>query len=222
MLERLGLRARSEFASRYNIAPGTKIPAVRKAPKTGSCELAELRWGLVPAWTKGEASGAGLVNARAESLAGKPSFREAFRERRCLLPASGFYEWKAAKRAPQPWLFRRRDERPFFLAGLWESWCSPDGSSVETCAVITTGPNALMQPVHHRMPAMLPVEAGSLWLNPSTKESDLLAMLSSPFPADEMTACAVSTRVNSVAHDDEACLRPADTTAADDQQLFAL
>jgi len=222
MVERLSLRARSEFASRYNIAPGTKIPAVRKAPKMGSRELAELRWGLVPPWTKAEAVGTGLVNARAESLAVKPSFREAFRERRCLIPASGFYEWKVDGRTRQPWLFRRRDEQPFFLAGLWESWSGSDSSVLETCAVITTVPNTLMMPIHQRMPVMLAVDAGSAWLDPSAKEHDLLAMLAHPFPTAGMTACAVSTRVNSVAHDDAECLKPANTDVVDDQQLFAL
>jgi len=163
-----------------------------------------------------------LVNARAESLAAKPSFREAFRERRCLIPASGFYEWKVAGRARQPWLFRRRDEQPFFLAGLWESWSGSDGSVLETCAVVTTVPNTLMMPIHPRMPVMLAVDAGSAWLDPATKEHDLLALLADPYPAAGMTAVALSPRVNSVAHDDAACLSPADTAAADDQQLFAL
>jgi putative SOS response-associated peptidase YedK len=218
MLEQLGVCEVSTLASRYNITPGTKIPAVRTKPKAGGHELAPLRWGLVPSWAKGYASGAGLINARAESLEGKPSFREAFDLRRCLIPASGFYEWKSVGRARQPWLFQLCGEQPFFLAGLWESWLAPDGGRLETCAVITTEPNQLMQPIHHRMPAILPVGVGEQWLDPSTKPTGLRALLTT-FPAVEMQARSVSTRVNSVANDDERCLAAA---ASDDQLAWDL
>jgi len=225
MLEQLGVRGVSEQASRYNITPGTKIPALRRRPKAGGSEETEPampRWGLVPAWMKEEAPGAGLVNARAESLEVKPSFREAFRSRRCLIPASGFYEWKIAGRARLPWLFQLPDAEPFFLAGLWDNWRAPDGGEFETCAVITTEPNRLMQPIHHRMPAILPLEAGQAWLDPEARPEELRRWLM-PFPAEQMQARAVSLRVNSVANDDAACLRPVDTAVADSgQQTFAL
>jgi putative SOS response-associated peptidase YedK len=206
MLERLGVRGLSEHTSRYNIAPGTKIPVVRRKTKAISSELAALRWGLVPAWTKDDNPGAGLVNARAEGLAEKPSFRDAFRARRCLIPASGFYEWKVVGRKRQPWLFQRRDEQPFFLAGLWEVWTAPNGVLLETCAVITTEPNELMQPIHYRMPALLPVDAAELWLDPAGQAESLGAEFLQPFPADQLMARPVSARVNSVANDDEGCL----------------
>jgi putative SOS response-associated peptidase YedK len=210
MLARLGVRELAEQASRYNIAPGSEIPVVRASSGTGLCELALSRWGLVPAWTKADATGVGLVNARAESLAEKPSFRDAFRARRCLVPASGYYEWKIAGKARQPWLFQLRGERPFFLAGLWESWTGPEGTAHETCAVITTKSNELMQPIHHRMPAILPVDAAELWLAPTRQPEELAANLLRVFPAEAMIARPVSTRVNSVTHDDEGCLAPAE------------
>jgi len=210
MLEQLGVRGLSELASRYNIAPGTKIPAVRVNPKAGERELTTLRWGLVPAWTKGEDPGAGLVNARAETLVDKPSFRDAFRARRCLIPASGFFEWKIVGKKRQPWLFQLRDEQPFFLAGLWETWIGPDGAAHETCAVITTEPNRLMQPIHHRMPAILPAELGARWLDPAVRPEWLVVDFLQTFPIEPMIARPVSVRVNSVAHDDEGCIAVAD------------
>lgn len=213
MLERLGVRGMSELATRYNVAPGTKIPTVRQKPQAETgCEFAVLRWGLVPAWSKEEAPGTGLVNARAESLDAKPSFREAFRARRCLIPASGFYEWKVAGGARLPWLFQLADEEPFFLAGLWESWMSPDGGPLETCAVITTEPNRLMKPIHHRMPAVLPLDVAKTWLDPEARTEELQDLLTI-FPAERMKARAVSSRVNSVANDDAACLQSLDTDA---------
>jgi len=224
MLEQLGVRGVSELTSRYNIAPGTKIPVVRVArPKSVGSELAALRWGLVPAWSKSDEPGARLVNARAESLADKPSFREAFEARRCLIPASGFYEWKATGRARQPWLFQLRDEQPFFLAGLWESWLAPDGGRLETCAVITTEPNQLMQPIHHRMPAILPASAGERWLDPTAKPAGLRELLAT-FPASEMQARPVSSRVSSVVNDDAGCIAMADTQVkvSDDQLAWDL
>jgi len=206
LLQRLGVGWLSELASRYNIAPGTKIPVMRRKTKAVSGELAMLRWGLVPAWTKNDSPGTGLVNARAEGLAGKPSFRDALRARRCLIPASGFYEWKIVGRTRQPWLFQRRDEQPFFLAGLWETWIAPDGGPLETCAVITTKPNELMQPIHHRMPAILPFDAAEAWLDPTAQPERLAAKFLSPFPSGLLMARPVSSRVNSTANDDESCL----------------
>ena len=224
ILVRLGVRGVSEAVSRYNIAPGTKIPAVRKKPGSGTRELAELSWGLVPTWANDDRVGTGLINARAESLTEKPSFRDAFRARRCLIPASGFYEWKAIGRVRQPWLFQLRSEPPFFLAGLWESWTAPDGATLETCAVITTEPNSLMQPIHHRMPAILPMEVADQWLEPTDQLDHLAARFLLPFPPDQMMARLVSSRVNSAGNDDEGCLEPAgvDGDAGDGQLAWDL
>jgi putative SOS response-associated peptidase YedK len=218
LLEQFGVRGGSELASRYNIAPGTKIPALRLRPRAEANaaaphELARLRWGLVPAWSKDATLGVGLVNARAESLDEKPSFREAFRARRCLIPASGFYEWKAVGKKRQPWLFQLRDEQPFFLAGLWESWIAPDGVAHETCAVVTTGPNQLMKPIHDRLPAIVPVEQGRQWLDSVVGSERLVADFLRPFSVEQMIVRPVSSRVNSVANDDVSCLTGAEPSA---------
>ena len=220
ILERLGLDASVEFLSRYNIAPGSDIPVVRTKPRAAAREAVALRWGLVPAWTKGEADGTGLINARADSLAAKPSFRAALRGRRCVIPASGFYEWEKIGRTRKPWLFRRRDERPFGLAGLWESWRAPDGTTLETCAIITTEPNELMRPIHHRMPVMLTSEQLEPWLDPRATDAATLAPLLRPAPAAAMSATAVSAHVSNVRHDGPACLAPGG--AADDAPQFSL
>lgn len=226
LLEKLGvLLAAGELPpARYNQPPGGRIPAVRNRasnrsdnPKChpigdtlseSSRELAPLHWGLVPSWARDAASP--VVNARGESLADKPTFRDALRSRRCLVPASGFYEWKVSGRAREPWLFRLRDGQPFAFAGLWETWRAPDGELLESCAIITTAPNAVMAPVHHRMPAILAdTAAWDAWLDPRITAPDTLAPLLRPFPAEAMTALAVDARVNSVRHDDESCLAPA-------------
>jgi putative SOS response-associated peptidase YedK len=208
ILARLGIAAPAEFLSRYNIAPGSDIPVVRTKPHTTKNEITALRWGLVPSWSKSD-DGTQLVNARAETLAAKPSFRDAFRSRRCIIPASGFYEWENLGRAKKPWLFRRRDEQPFGLAGLWESWRGPDGALLETCAVITTEPNDLMRPIHHRMPVMLAPEEFEPWLDARTTESEkLLPLLRTPLSA-AMSALAVSSHVSNVRHEGPECLAPA-------------
>ncbi len=195
--------------SRYNVAPGSGIPAIRNRPASRARELTSLHWGLVPSWTR-DRSVPPPVNARAESLADKPSFRDAFRARRCLIPASGFYEWSVEGRTRRPWLFRLRDEFPFALAGLWETWLAPDGTALESCAVVTTTPNTLMAPIHHRMPVMLATrEAQETWLDPHLTEPSSLAPLLHPFPAEVMTALAVSVHVSNVRHDDPLCLAPA-------------
>lgn len=222
VLARLGIAAPAEFLSRYNIAPGSDIPLVRTKPIRGASaparEAARLHWGLVPAWAK-SADGEPLVNARAETLAAKPSFRDAFRTRRCVIPASGFYEWAVIGRARRPWLFRRRDEQPFGLAGLWESWRAPNGAMLETCAVITTEPNDLMRPIHHRMPVMLAPEEFAAWLDPRTTEPALLAPLLRTPEAAAMSAIAVSPHVSDVRNEGPECLAPAAPGTRGESQL---
>jgi putative SOS response-associated peptidase YedK len=196
------------FGSRYNLPPGSDVPAVRGATGGAGREVVLLHWGLVPGWAKERADfGPKLANARAESLAEKPAFRDAFRRRRCVLPASGFYEWEARGKVRLPWLFRRRDGQPLLLAGLWDSWRTPDGGVLESCTIVTTGPNELMRPIHDRMPAILALEQCDQWLDPAEQAPDRLGPLLQPWPTAQGTAGRVSQRVNGIAHDDEACLQ---------------
>ena len=222
ILARLGLDADEKFLSRYNIAPGSFIPAVRKNSRTAKSERADLHWGLVPSWAQSDESATQLVNARAETLATKPSFRDALRSRRCVIPASGFYEWARHGRTRQPWLFRRRDDQPFGLAGLWESWRAPDGSTLESCAVITTEPNDLMRPIHDRMPAILAPEQFARWLDPRVHEPAELAPLLHVAPAEPLHAVAVRRYVSNVRHEGPECLVPAGDEADDPQFSLGL
>jgi putative SOS response-associated peptidase YedK len=209
ILARLGLRGATDVPTRYNIAPGSAIPAVRTRGRPAQRETALLRWGLVPAWSERDEPATRLVNARAETLAAKPSFREAVRTRRCLVPAAGFYEWQTVGSAKQPWYFRRRDGQPFAFAGLWDTWTAPDGCAVESCAIITTAPNATMQPIHHRMPLVLGADALDAWLDPACAEPADLEPRLRPVADDALVAERVSPFVSNVRHEGPACLTPA-------------
>lgn len=193
-----GLDDCADFSPRYNIPPGTDIPVVRQSPE-GRRVLHLLRWGLVPHWAKDAAGGARLNNARGESVAAKPSFRDAFRRRRCLIPASGFYEWKTAGKARQPYYISAASGEPLALGGLWESWRAPDGGILRTACVVTTGPNALMEPIHERMPVIVPRERWQDWL---AAPSEAIADLVAPCPAGLLQAWPVAGRVSRTAEDD--------------------
>lgn len=212
LLAQLGVAAPEGYRTRYNIAPGGPIFAVRNSPRVAARELFSPRWGLTPAWAQTDEPAARLVNARAETLASKPSFRDAVRARRCLIPASGFFEWETVGRGKRPWLFRWQNETPFGLAGLWETWQAPDGRQLESCAVITTEPNELMRPIHHRMPVMLTPAHFDRWLDPSENELEKLAPLFRPPPADLMSAIPVNPCVGNVHHDAPDCLESAVAT----------
>jgi len=204
-----GVSAIPSLSPRYNIAPSQPVAAVRASPGGTGRELALLRWGLVPSWSKDPAIGNRLVNARAETAREKPSFRDAFRRRRCLIPASGFYEWKREERGKRPYFVRRRDDRPFAFAGLWDRWASPDGGGViETCAILTTGANAALAPIHDRMPVILPPWEYARWLDTALRDTDSLAPLLAPLPPEDILAYPVSPRVNAPTVDDEMCMAP--------------
>jgi putative SOS response-associated peptidase YedK len=191
---------------RFNIAPTQPVPIVRLDGR-GRRELAVVRWGLIPGWARDAAIGGRLINARAEGVADKPSFRAAFRSRRCVVPASGFYEWQRRARGPKrPFVIRRRDGEPIGFAGLWEAWRDPaTGETVESCAIVTCPPNELMAELHDRMPVILAPADYATWLGaPAPAAADLLR----PCPAEWLEAVPVSTRVNSPANDDRSILEP--------------
>lgn len=201
-----------EIQPRYNIAP-TQPVAV--APNNGENELEYYQWGLIPSWAKDPGIGNQMINARAETLAEKPSFRTAFRRRRCLILTDGFYEWRAEpdQRRKTPMYIRLASGQPFAFAGLWENWNAPDGSNILSCTIITTQPNRLMEGIHNRMPVILPEQAYPLWLETGEPDIPSLQSLLTPFPAELMTAYPVSIAVNSPANDNPECILPAGPAA---------
>lgn len=166
-----------------------------------------MRWGLIPRWAKDASIGNRLINARAETAAEKPSFREAFRRRRCLIPADGFYEWKKEADGKQPWLIRRMEGKGFAFGGLWERWNGPEGP-VESFTILTTSPNATVGPLHDRMPVIVAPAAFDLWLDPEVDGPLLLENILRPAPDDLLEAHPVSRLVNSPANDEPACIAP--------------
>ena len=209
-----------ELSPRYNIAPSQEVAAVRLEPEVGRA-LRMLRWGLVPAWQKAAPGfDARMINARAETAAQKPAFRDAFRRRRCLLPADGFFEWKKLGQRKQPYVIRMQDGRPFAFAGLWERWHGEDGAVVESCAILTTEPNELMREIHDRMPVILPPADYTSWLDPGEEDPDRLSPLLRPYPAGDMLAYPVSPHVNSPRHDDPSCVEPFEPPPPPQGDLF--
>lgn len=201
------------WSARFNIAPTTSAPVVLAASEASSPtrELALLRWGLIPFWAKDASIGGRLANARGETLAERPAFREAWRRRRCLIPATAFYEWQAtagsgsgsSKGSPkQPFAIGMDDGSPLALGGIWERWRSPDGTSLRTFAIVTVEPNSLMRPIHDRMPLIVPGEAWDNWLASDHPPVSLLR----PFPSSALRAWPVSRLVNSPRNDSGACL----------------
>lgn len=188
------------FPPRYNIAPTQPIATVREA--FGARRFVLVRWGLVPGWVKDPASFSLLINARAETAAEKPSFRAAMRHRRCLIPASGFYEWYRPDAGPkQPYWIRPRDGGIVAFAGLWEEWCDPDGGEIETGAILTVAANATVAPIHNRMPAVIAPEDFDNWLDVQNTPLKEARALLRPAPESLFETLPVSTRVNSASED---------------------
>jgi putative SOS response-associated peptidase YedK len=193
-----GLAHVPALAARYNIAPMQNVPIVR-LNAAGERELVEVRWGLVPRWAKDPSIGARMINARAETVAERPAFRNAVQRHRCLLPADGFYEWRRGPSAKQPMHIARVDRQPFGMAGLYERWLSPEGDVLDTCTIVTTQANASLRAIHDRMPVIVAPEHYERWLDAANPDvADLLL----PPPAALLRAQAVSTRVNAVRNDD--------------------
>jgi len=198
MRELFGFEARPNLAARYNVAPTQEIPAVRIRYSGEGRELAAFSWGLVPSWSKDPANANRMINARGETIAEKPSFKNAFKRRRCLIPANGFYEWKGSGKGPkQPYYIQLADGLPFAFAGIWERWEGGDGDHWETCAIVTTDANDALRPIHHRMPVILAPDNYENWLTAEPKEAEAFMV---PYTG-EMQAWPVATLVNKVQND---------------------
>jgi putative SOS response-associated peptidase YedK len=197
-----------DMKPRYNIAPTQPVAAVRLAPEGAEREMALLHWGLIPFWAKDPSIGARMINARSETVAEKPAFRAAFRRRRCLVAADGFYEWQKQNGGKQPFYIHLRNGRPFGFAGLWEHWEGADGSVIESCTLLTTQPNDLLRPLHNRMPVILHPRDYALWLDREVEEAEKLKPLLGAYPAAEMEAYAVSRFVNRPDNDEPKCIEP--------------
>ena len=209
LAEAFGVGELPNLPPRYNIAPSQDVVAIRRAAGGGPRELVPLRWGLIPFWAKDPAIGNRMINARAETAAEKPAFRAAFRARRCLVVADGFYEWqKTTGGAKQPYYIRLKDDAPFAIAGLWERWSPPEGEAVESCALLTTAANDLLRPIHDRMPVILAPAAYDAWLEPAPLSTAVREALLRPYPADEMAAYAIGRLVNDPRTDEAACIAP--------------
>ncbi len=211
-LFRSGRLPRSNFPPRYNVAPTDQIPIVRVDPRDGMREVTMAGWGLIPFWMK-EKPKVPHINARAETVQKLPLFREAFAKRRCLIPATGFYEWQQRDDGKQPYRFRRRDLEPFAFAGIWE-FAKLGGEEILSAAMIVGEPNPLVGGVHDRMPVMLLPEDYDRWLDPGAKQDELRALLR-PYDAALMEGYAVSRLVNSVRNDTEECIEPIEDQATD-------
>jgi len=194
-----------EFGVHYNVAPTQTVPVIRTRPHETTREIVPMRWGLIPSWAQDEKIGNRMINARCETVREKPAFRAAFKRRRCLVLADGFYEWKKTGKAKQPYHFHLRDNQLFAFAGLWERW-TKGGEPIESCTIITTTANELVSDVHDRMPVILSPQAAHQWLNPDSDESTLPETLLLPYPAPQMDAEPVSTLVNSPKNDSVECL----------------
>lgn len=197
-----------DWGPRYNIAPTQPIAVIRQNPREPLRELSLVRWGLIPAWASDASVGARMINARSETAATKPAFRDALKFRRCLVPADGFYEWAKTRQGKQPYCFEVHAGELFAFAGLWDRWRDSAGKIVETCSILTTAANVVAAAVHDRMPVILPVEDYDLWLDPGMKDVAAVSELLKPYDARAMRSYPVSQRVNQAANEDEECSRP--------------
>jgi putative SOS response-associated peptidase YedK len=202
-----GLQVKTDLQPRYNIAPSQKIAAVLN---TSPNDITMLRWGLVPSWAKTDAHGSNLINARSETLTEKPSFRNAFRKRRCLIFADGWYEWQSVKgsNVKQPFFIKLVNNEPFTFAGLWEKWISPNNEELLTATIITTTPNPLLATIHNRMPCIIGKEDRSKWLSGMDISLEQLLQCLRSYPENEITFYPVSLAVNNPSMDLQECIKP--------------
>jgi putative SOS response-associated peptidase YedK len=194
-----------DWSPRYNIAPTQSVPVIRQNPKKHVRELARMKWGLIPHWAKDGSIAASTINAKSETAADKPAFRDPLRFRRCLIPADGFYEWARKGSSKQPYCFEVNEGELFGFAGLWDGWKDANGSWIKSCSILTTTPNAVTSPVHDRMPVILDPDSYDFWLDPGMQNVAAVSELLRPYDAGLIRCYPVSTRVNNVGNDDAEC-----------------
>ncbi len=196
-----------DIKPRYNIAPSQSIATVTASLEKNQRQFQFMRWGLIPSWAKDLKIASHTINARSETVAEKPAFRSAIKHRRCLIIADGFYEWQPQGKKKQPYYFTMANSEPFAFAGLWESWESPEAENIVSCSIITTSANSTVQPVHDRMPVILPSGDWEQWLDPSVDKAQEVLPLLKPYDPAAMKANAVSTIVNSPTRDSPECIQ---------------
>ena len=190
----------------FNVAPSQSVLTVRAAEGPHR-EAALMRWGLIPSWAKDKSIGYKMINARAETVAERPSYRTALQRRRCLVIADGFYEWQREGKARRPMRITLQSGEPFAFAGLWETWRDPEGERLQSCTIITTTPNELVRPIHDRMPVILPPDLEPLWLDPDVKDPAVLSNILAPYPPENMQAYEVSALVNTPSNNNPEVIR---------------
>jgi putative SOS response-associated peptidase YedK len=206
-----------DWTPRYNIAPTQPVPVIRQHPKEPVRQITPMRWGLIPNWARDASIASGTINAKSETAATKPAFRDPLKFRRCLIPADAFYEWKRTGTSKQPFCFEVKDGKLFAFAGLWDGWKDASGNWVKTCSILTTTPNAMASTIHNRMPVILDPGSYDLWLDPGMQNVAAISELLKPYDARLMRYYPVSSRINHVANDDEECSRPVELVHSQDQ-----
>jgi putative SOS response-associated peptidase YedK len=209
-----------DWNPRYNIAPTQPVPVIRQHPKEPVRQISTMRWGLIPSWAKDASVATGTINARSETAATKPAFRDPIKFRRCLIPADGFYEWSRTANGKQPYCFEVNEGELFAFAGLWDGWKIAEGQWIKTCSILTTTPNVVTGAVHDRMPVILRKDDYDVWLDPGMQNVAAISELLKPFDPRLMRCYPVSSRINHVGNDDEDCSRPVNITEAQNR-LFA-
>ena len=203
-----------DWSPRFNIAPTQPVPVIRQHPKEPIRQISIMRWGLVPYWAKDPSITTGTINAKSETAATKPAFRDPLKFRRCLIPADGFYEWQRRGKSKQPFCFEVNNGGLFVFAGLWDGWKDSSGRWLKTCSILTTAPNAVTSAVHDRMPVILDPNSYDLWLDPGIQNLAAISELLKPYDARLMRCYPVSTRINHVANEDAECSRPVEIAEA--------